>query len=288
MKEPIANNTIIKHNALIEASYRLSLNEIRLILYGISLINPLKKDFPTEISVDISKFANLFNTDKNGLYSDLKKSILRKFWNREFSYKLDNNEIRLSRWLDQVDYCDKKGYIKIYFSERIKPLLCSLSRNFTTFYLSRVANFKSIHSIRIYEIIIMHLNRSQENGKCLIPISIEDLKKKLSLEKEYPRFSNFRLKVLEKAKNEINKYSDIKLSYKVEKLGRTPVNISFTTARKKTEEDFKKAELDLLNKDVKEKERRTNHKPIHYSSTSVTTLDTSLQSILNNLEKNID
>jgi plasmid replication initiation protein len=108
------------------------------------------------------------------------------------------------------------------------------------------------------------------------------------LEKEYPRFSNFRLKVLEKAKNEINKYSDIKLNYKIEKLGRTPINISFVIVRKKTEEDLKKAEIDLLNKDVKEKERRTNHKPIHYSSTSVTTLDTSLQSILNNLEKNID
>ena len=118
MNEHELNNTVTKHNALIEASYRLSLNEIRLILYGISLINPLKSEFPTEIIVDISKFSSLFNTDKNGLYNDLKKSIIRKFWNREFSYKLYNEEIRLSRWLDQVDYCDKRGYIKIYFSEK--------------------------------------------------------------------------------------------------------------------------------------------------------------------------
>jgi hypothetical protein len=71
-------------------------------------------------------------------------------------------------------------------------------------------------------------------------------------------------------------------------LGRTPVNISFTIVRKKTEEDFKKAEIALLNKDVKEWDRRINHKPIHYSSSSVTTLDTSLKSILNNIKKSID
>jgi plasmid replication initiation protein len=288
MNEHELNNTVTKHNALIEASYRLSLNEIRLILYGISLINPLKSEFPTEIIVDISKFSSLFNTDKNGLYNDLKKSIIRKFWNREFSYKLYNEEIRLSRWLDQVDYCDKRGYIKIYFSERIKPLLCSLSKNFTTFYMNRVVNFKSIHSIRIYEIIIMHLNRAAQDGKCIFSISIYDLKKNLSLEKEYPRFSNFKLKVLEKAKNEINKHSDIRVTYKVEKLGRTPINISFLIARKKTEEDFKKDEVALKIKDAKEKDRRTNHKPMHSTSSNTTTLGSSVVSILKKMEKNID
>ena len=78
----------------------------------------------------------------------------------------------------------------------------------------------------------MHLNRHQEDGKCIFSISIYDLKKKLSLEKEYPRFSNFKLKVLEKAKKEINKYSDIKLNYRVEKLGKTPINISFIIIKK--------------------------------------------------------
>lgn len=281
------NSSVTKHNALIEASYRLTLNEMRLLLYGISLINPLKTDFPTEFKIDIARFASIFKTDKDGLYDDLKKSIIKKFWQREFSYRLIGNEVRLSRWLDQVDYYDKEGYLKIYFSERIKPLLNDISKNFTTFLIEEIASFKSIYAVRIYELAIMNLNRSNEH-KCRFNISISALRDKLDLNNEYKRFCDFKARVLEKSRFEINKYSKLSISYNVEKLGRAPNSITFTAKLKKTEEDFKKAELDLLNKDVREKERRANHKPIHYSSTSVTTLGASFQSILNNLEKNID
>lgn len=71
-------------------------------------------------------------------------------------------------------------------------------------------------------------------------------------------------------------------------MGRSPYEVEFSVKLKKTEDDFKKAEVSLKDKDIKEKERRTNHKPIHYSSTRITTLDTHLKSVLRNLEKNID
>ena len=37
------NNTVVKANVLIEASYRITLNEQRLILLAISKVNPLEK-----------------------------------------------------------------------------------------------------------------------------------------------------------------------------------------------------------------------------------------------------
>ena len=80
----------------------------------------------------------------------------------------------------------------------------------------------------------------------------------------------------------------LKIDYDIIKLGRSPYEVEFSVKLKKTEDDFKKAEVSLKDKDIKEKERRTNHKPIHYSSTRITTLDTHLKSVLRNLEKNID
>ena len=46
-------HSVTKHNGLIQAGYRLSLNEARIVLYGISLINPLAEDFPLEYQIDI-------------------------------------------------------------------------------------------------------------------------------------------------------------------------------------------------------------------------------------------
>lgn len=273
------NSSVTKHNALIEASYRLTLNEMRLLLYGISLINPLKTDFPTEFKIDIARFASIFKTDKDGLYDDLKKSIIKKFWQREFSYRLISNEVRLSRWLDQVDYYDKEGYLKIYFSERIKPLLNDISKNFTTFLIEEIASFKSIYAVRIYELAVMNLNRSNEH-KCRFNISISVLRDKLDLNNEYKRFCDFKVRVLEKSRFEINKYSKLSMSYNVEKLGRTPNSITFNVKLKKTEEDFKKAEIVLQNKDIKEKKRRSNHYPVNATNNNFTNLSAAFSSLL--------
>ena len=77
----------------------------------------------------------------------------------------------------------------------------------------------------------MHINMSKK-AKCLFIVNIADIKEKMGLEKKYSRFSNFKTYVLEVAKKEINKHSDLNLSYKIIKLGRSPHKIEFTVTRK--------------------------------------------------------
>ncbi|MFK0569727.1 replication initiation protein [Endozoicomonas sp.] len=53
--------TIVKHNHLIEASYRLNLDEQRLVLACIAKIDPrVGKDFPDEITVTAQEFSHHF------------------------------------------------------------------------------------------------------------------------------------------------------------------------------------------------------------------------------------
>ena len=280
---------VTKHNALIASSYRLSLMEIRIVLYGISLINPTTKEFPISYKISISKFANIFQIKEDRLFSELKDVVIKEFWERDFSYIDEKGKVVMRRWLTDIVYHDGEGHLEIFYNPNIKKMLHNLQDHFTSYYLDRVKGLKSMYSIRVYELCIMEYSKLKVYNKVVeFSIKISYLRDLLGLETKYKYFRDIRLFVLEKAKKEINKQTDIKIDYKVEKVGRTPYEIEFSVKLKKTEEDFKKAEIDLLNKDIKEKERRTNHSPIYYSSTNVTTLDTSLQSILNNLEKDID
>jgi plasmid replication initiation protein len=116
--------SVTKDNALIEAGYRLSLTEMQIILYGISLINPLQKEFPRSFKINIDRFAKLFNREHGQVYHEVKDAVLRRFWERDFSYVDKNSEIVTLRWLTKVVHKDSVGLIEITFSS----VLTSITR----------------------------------------------------------------------------------------------------------------------------------------------------------------
>jgi len=225
------NNLITKNNALIEAAYRLSLTEMQIVVYGISLINPVQKDFPLVYRIEVVRFAEMFDRKHGEIYSDIKDAIKKRFWERDFSYVDNQGKTVTCRWLTRISYQDKTGFIEIKFSEDVQPYLHQMQKQFTTYYIDKIARFKSIYSIRFYEYSIMQLKKTT-NKKCTFSIEIKEIKRRLDLEDKYKRFSNFKADVLESAKKEINKYSDVKFSYEVIKQGRTPHKIKFTVSER--------------------------------------------------------
>lgn len=222
---------VSKDNALIDASYRLSLTEMQIVLYGIGLINPTQPEFPLNYRIDIKKFADMFNRSHGQIYQEVKEAIVKRFWERDFSYLDEKGRTVTLRWLTKMVHEDKSGYIEIKFSEEIQPYLHQLQGNFTTYYIDKIAKFKSIYSVRLYEYSIMYLNKNKMDAGRL-PILISEIKNKLGLDNKYNRFCDFKIRVLEKAKNEINESSDIKFDYKIIKLGRSPYKIEFIISRK--------------------------------------------------------
>jgi len=286
------NLSITKSNSLIKSSYRLSLNEMRVVIYGISLVNPLNSEFPSSYEINIKRFAEHFGIKaaERSFYKELKEAIVNRFWERELSY-WDYNKKRTvkERWLIRVEYADREGVIKLYYNPLIKDELQQLTKNFTTYFLSNIVEMKSIYGIRLYEICLMEYKKSLTNYKTSkFTIEIKKLKEILQIDNKYSRFNQMKEFVLERGRVEINKHSDIHVSYKIKKVGRTPHKIEFSIKLKKTEEDFKKDEVALKIKDAKEKDRRTNHKPMHSTSSNITTLGSSVASILKKMEKNID
>jgi len=153
-------HSVTKHNGLIQAGYRLSLNEARIVLYGISLINPLAEDFPLEYQIDIKGFAQMFGLESKNIYGLIKETVMSKFWDREFTIDISDERKRRLRWLIGIEYADKKGHLKIFMNPLLKPLLHQLKGHFTSYHLEQIALFQSVYSVRLYEVSLMHINKS--------------------------------------------------------------------------------------------------------------------------------
>jgi plasmid replication initiation protein len=222
---------ITKANALIQASYRLSLNEMQILLYGVSLINPLVKEFPLEYKIDIKDFSDKFGKDLKSCYREVKESVINKMWERDFSYEIGDDKVYKRRFLTDIIYGDKEGYIKICFHPKVAPYLHQLSQKFTVYYIDQIAKLKSIYSVRFYEFMIMEINKAQSNEHEFI-LAVEEIKERLEIKNKYKKYNNLKAKVLTRAKTEINEHSDLLIDFEEIKQGRTVESIKFIVRRK--------------------------------------------------------
>lgn len=226
---------ITKSNALINSSYRLSLNELRIVLFGLSHINPYDVDFPLFHRINVRELADFFDIgekDRGSFYDNIKEALINKFWEREFSYfDEDLGEVVKRRWLIEVRYGAKNGTLAYHYNPMIKSQLQQLANRFTSYFLKNVSPMKSAYAVRLYEISVMYLNASGKN-KTTFTKTIKSLKEQLDIAEKYDRFHNFKAKVLEIAKRDIDKHSDIRFNYQVIKLGRSANEIEFTITKK--------------------------------------------------------
>lgn len=227
---------VTKSNALVNASYRLSLNELRIVLYALSKINPLDKEFKMSHKIDAREMASFFGIDtrvNKTFFKDIEDALVNRFWEREFSY-YDEKEGKIikERWLIRVAFGGKNPHeMEFYYNPMIKDQLQQLSKQFTSYLLSNVNDMRSTFSIRIYEMAILHLNASKSHQSHMYK-TVDELKERLCVEGKYKQFSEFRIRVLEVAKKEINKKSDIKIDFSFKKRGRSVHSIDFTITRK--------------------------------------------------------
>ncbi|OTG86892.1 replication initiation protein RepM [Acinetobacter sp. ANC 3832] len=220
------NKLVVKDNALIDASFNLSLIEQRIMLLAIveaRECESLSPDTPIEISV--SDYIHQFKVDSNNAYNLIKDSA-RTLKRREFSY-LDRYKgkeaLTTANWVNKVTYVDTSGLIVLYLSNEVISLISRLSEQFTKYYLEQVSDFKSKYSIRLYELVIKWLSVGKTDK-----YNLNDLRSKLGLDvQEYSTMSNFKSNVLDKAVAEINKHTNIHLNYEQFKKGRIITDIQF-------------------------------------------------------------
>ena len=202
-----------KSNDLIQKSrFNLSLQQQKILLYIISLIQPTDTEFQ-EYQVSIKDFCEICNIDHDSgkNYADIKEKI-KEIADKSLWVKLADGRETLLRWIEKAKI--ENGVIKVRLDNDMKPFLLQLNKNYTMYELVWTLNFQSKYSIRLYELIkSLHYNELQEYSRVY---PVEELKKLLSAD-TYKSYSDFRLRVLEPAIKEINTISDKQVSYRVAK-----------------------------------------------------------------------
>ena len=218
----INNLKVTKSNDLVEASYKLTLNEQRLLLMAISHIDsrkPLLKKFYFQISA--LDFADAFGIEPKHAYEALEDAANRLYERDIRTYDRKNQVRERFRWVFHVKYFDNQGYAELGFSPNVIPYLTLLSQRFTSYELKHIARLGTPYAIRLYEL----LKQFAETGERTI--SLEQFKERLELADQYPRFFDLKRWVIQPAVNEINAHTDIEVEWDTERKGRKVVRLLF-------------------------------------------------------------
>ena len=222
------NTLVVKDNALVSASYYLSLAEQRLILLGIiEARNNQSQD--NEFIIHVNSYINAFGVDDSTAYLTIKEAC-KRLRGRYFTYQRlvnDNLEQVESNWVQSIAYATNSSYVKIKFTEAVMPLITNLEKHFTSYQLEQVKDLTSIYAIRLYELLISWKQTKK------VELTLADLRLKLGIEpNEYKAMNNFKAKVLDLAVSQINEHSDITVKYEQVKQGRNITGFTFTFKQK--------------------------------------------------------
>ena len=212
------NNVVTKSNILIEANYKLTITEQKIVLFLVSKIRKDDDDFKT-YTLPIKQFYELLGYKGNPKYSEMKK-ITKNLIGKVVEIK-EEKKLKQMSWLSYVEYNENDGSVNLSFDPRLKPYLLQLKREFTSYKLKNVMELKSGYSIRIYEI----LKKWQTIKEIEIPL--KELRKMVGATDTYREYHNFKKRVLTTAQNEIEEKTDISFDYEEIKKGKRVVSIRF-------------------------------------------------------------
>lgn len=247
------NGLVVLDNKLIRASYKLTVNEIRLILVAISQmpkddepVDPKKayyitKDDFVRLGVEPKNVAREIRAackDLLGRTLTIKtpigdlgthwvhnilhfKSELFERLKREYPDSENDaefiNSLRLHNLMDSLPIIansDDNVIARVVLHEDVIPYLSQLKKQFTQLMIDDVAGFSSFYSYRVY----LMMMQFQSTGYC--KIHLDDLREVLEMKDKYEATKDFRKWVIDTAVDEINEKSPYQVTYEMLKTGR--------------------------------------------------------------------
>ena len=216
---------IRQHNAITTARYEMTACEMDIVFYLLSLLKK-EDNIGTFYRVKVTELQQLTGRQWNYQQFFDATSALRS---REYIIKNEKERRTLQvGLLASAEYLHGQGVIELEVSEKMRPYLIDLKRNFTSFRLQAAFNLSSKYAKRVYQMA------SQWKDKPAITYSLHDFKVMLNLKdpegkepEQYSKVSMLQRKVLDVAVQQINQHTDLKLRYELLKKGRAFESVRF-------------------------------------------------------------
>ena len=259
------NDLVVMDNNLIRASYKLTANEMRLVLCALAQIpkdaevDPgkayyiTKEDFvklgvePKNVAREIREACSeLLNRIvvvdtamgklkfhwlhsvlhfKSEIFERLKKEYPNSKNDEEFIQQL--RKYNLLDSLPIIAKSDDNIVARIVFHENMIPYISQLKQQFTKLNLTDVMGFGSFYSYRVY----LMMMQFKETEFC--KIHLDDLRNALDLNDKYPLAADLKRWVIDTAVDEINEKSPYSVKYELIKTGRKFTHLELKFKSKK-------------------------------------------------------
>ena len=174
-----------------------------------------------EHALTAKEFSKLFNVSLSNCYGVLKKAVDRLMKADIRIEKPDNRGFWRINVCSMSEYNKKDGYISIKFTDDIMPYLAQVKQKFVLYNLKEIANFGSLYTTRLYELI----QDFKETGWMLK--SVDQLREVFAVENKFKTYNNFKQKTFAHACQEINDNHDMGLRFEELKEGRKVVAVKF-------------------------------------------------------------
>ena len=222
---------IVFANKLLHAGYSLEVNEQRLINLALSKINS-KKSNPGKIVIYPTEYAKCFGLSKHSVYEQL-SSAAESLRDKSVTI-LDDSGTSLSiPWVSSAKYEKLKNqgsFINIEFSKEIEPYIFNIEGNFTELFFHNTVKLNTLASFRLYGLLneVRNYKNYKRRGSVVMNLQLPEMKQKLFLSEPYGAWRDFKSRVLLPAIEKINAHTDIRVTFKPQKIGNCITAIEFS------------------------------------------------------------
>lgn len=220
------NQIVVQSNYLIEAHYRLTLQEKRLILWLIKEIGKEDLGFK-KYKLSITEFAKMMELNPKTQYKEMKK-VTKSLITRPIEFdNLETKGTMQMSWLCFAHWEPKKGICSLEFHPELQPYLLQLKSHFTKIGFADFLGLRSVYSVRIFELLAQY----DVMGKRIM--SIENIRSWCGILKdEYQLYAHLKSRIINKAKKEINAKTEYEVDYIEIKESRKVTALEWTIKKK--------------------------------------------------------
>lgn len=229
---------VVKSNDLVNARYDWTALQHRLILMMIAELDPTGED--DDFGVQTVHVADLLEQAQLVGNSHYERAVeaAQVLLDQKVYVRLPDGRWRGYNLLSYVE--PGPGWVKARFNQDMRPFLLQLKQRFTRYRLRHALRFQSPYSTRIFELCMQFADIGYRT------VGVEELRELLVLEDKYPRFYDFKRRVLEQARREINRDTHIRIAFEMVKDGRQVVAVRFTIRPAKRARPAPTSQTDLF------------------------------------------
>lgn len=218
---------VVKSNALVQAAYKLTLNEQRLVLLAIAGLHSQRPGWRPgytqvdRIRITADEYADAWQLSPKDAYTALRDAT-RQLYERSIVVT-QGQRVTKARWVSLVAYHHGEGWAELSFAPHIVPHLTSLSRDFSKYRLGQVSRLRSTYAVRLFEWCIQYAG---SDGSGWLVVSVDDLVQRLGV--RYRLYNDVRRFVIEPAVRDLQVRSDMDITWEPMKKGRKVTAIKFS------------------------------------------------------------